>query len=317
MPDPSLTGESWSYRAPPTRHSVPYEGHSQSYGPDTGSRAPAATASITVPTIQLHGGPQQYHQPATAAGDGQTSSNVTLGRTANTRIIQRHRRCPALPYPFGNGSRRRRTPSLLLSCLHRRDQALDISSEVMSISEGVHQILFIPWNGRERTTFGVEESHYEYVWAHGASPAGLLGILSEDQVRPSAQDLKVEGTEMIQATAVCGSCAPEPWSHYCLQTVLAQAIKRPKAHTHGMVLCGAILSKHQHYKCDFRDTRKEHAIVARRGVVRTPERWPHEHRRAGDETCTECMTCIHVIELSYKRSADMSIHPMQGRCKVT
>ena len=122
----------------------------------------------------------------------------------------------------------------------RRDQALDISSEVMSVAEGVHQILFIPWSGKERTTF----------------------ILSEDLVRPSAQDLKVEGTEMVQATAV-----------YCLQTVLAQAIKRPKAYTHGMVVCGTILSKHQHYKCDFRDTRKEHAIVARRGVVRTPERW--------------------------------------------
>ena len=153
----------------------------------------------------------------------------------------------------------------------RRDQALDISSEVMAVAEGVHQILFIPWNGKERTTFGMEEgetgSHYEYVWAHGTSPTGLLGILSEDLARPSAQDLKVEGTEMVQATAVYGRCTPGPWSHYCLQTVLAQAVKRPKAYTHGMVVCGTILSKHQHYKCDFRDTRKEHAIVARRGVV--------------------------------------------------
>ena len=144
----------------------------------------------------------------------------------------------------------------------RRDQAIDISSEVMAISEGVHQILFIPWAGRECTTFG-----------HGTSPSGLLGILSEDLVRPSAQDLKIEGTENVQATAVYGSATPGPWSSYSLQTVLAQAIKRPKAHNHGMVVCGTILSKHQHYKCDFRDTRKEHAIVARRGVVRTPERW--------------------------------------------
>ena len=75
----------------------------------------------------------------------------------------------------------------------RRGQAIDISSEVMSIADGVHQILFIPWAGQERTTFGAEEgetgSHYEYTWAHG----GLLGILSEDLVRPSAQDLKIEG----------------------------------------------------------------------------------------------------------------------------
>ena len=47
----------------------------------------------------------------------------------------------------------------------RRDQAVDISSKVMSVAEGVHQILFIPWAGRERTTFGMEEgetgSYYE------------------------------------------------------------------------------------------------------------------------------------------------------------
>ena len=159
----------------------------------------------------------------------------------------------------------------------RRDQAIDISSEIMSIADGVHQILFIPWAGRERTTFGTEEgetgSYYEHTWAHGASPSGLLGILSEDLVRPSAQDLKIEGTEQVQATAVYGSAASGPWSSYSLQTVLAQAIRRPKAYSHGMVVCGTILSKHQHYKCDFRDTRKEHAIVARTGVVRTPERW--------------------------------------------
>ena len=74
----------------------------------------------------------------------------------------------------------------------RRDQAIDISSEVMAISEGVHQILFIPWAGRERTTFGFEEgetgSYHEYTWAHGTSPSGLLGILSEDLVRPRSQD---------------------------------------------------------------------------------------------------------------------------------
>ena len=79
----------------------------------------------------------------------------------------------------------------------RRDQAIDISSEVMSVAEGVHQVLFIPWNGKERTTFGTEEgesgSHYEYTWAHGTSPSGLLGILSEDFVRPSAPQDRGDG----------------------------------------------------------------------------------------------------------------------------
>ena len=90
--------------------------------------------------------------------------------------------------------------AILLSS-SRRDQALDISTEVPSIAEGVHQVLFIPWNGTERTAFGMlpEEtgSQYEYVWAHGTSPSDLQGILSEDLVRPSAQDLKVEGTAIV------------------------------------------------------------------------------------------------------------------------
>ena len=146
-------------------------------------------------------------------------------------MLRREERPEPVSFSMGSGSgipesTYSELAAILLSS-GRRDKALDISSEVMSVAEGVHQILFIPWNGKERTTFGMEEgetgSHYEYVWAHG--PAGLLGILSEDLVRPSAQDLKAEGTEMVQATAVCGSCTPGPWSHYCLQTVLAQAIK--------------------------------------------------------------------------------------------
>ena len=39
-----------------------------------------------------------------------------------------------------------------------RGQAIDISSEVMCVADGVHQILFIPWAGRERTTFSMEEA---------------------------------------------------------------------------------------------------------------------------------------------------------------
>ena len=75
--------------------------------------------------------------------------------------------------------------SILLSS-GRRDQALDISSEVLSVAEGVHHVLFIPWLGTERSTFGMmpEEtgSRYEYVWAHGTDPAGLQGIVSEDLI---------------------------------------------------------------------------------------------------------------------------------------
>ena len=158
-----------------------------------------------------------------------------------------------------------------------RHLAQEMSSEVLSIAEGVRQVLFLPWSGQERSTFGAAEgevgSVYEYVFAHGTSPSGLRGILSEDLLRPSAQDIEIPGVEKTPATSVYGSAAPGGWSHYTLGTVLAQAIKRPKAYSHGFVICGQINSKFQHYKCDFRDTRKEHAIVGRRGLIRTPERW--------------------------------------------
>ena len=106
------------------------------------------------------------------------------------RRDERPPRRPAYPRPIGNGVG---IPSATFSELAgillssgRRDQAIDISSEVMSIADGVHQILFIPWAGRERTTFGTEGgdtgSYYEYTWAHGTSPR-----LSETQ-RLRSQD---------------------------------------------------------------------------------------------------------------------------------
>ena len=257
------------------------------YGLDPGSRNCATAASITVPrfrpsnyTVDLSNTtnpppPQVMVKPAVMLRRDERPQPVSF---TVTDAAQLSRTLSEMGSGSGIPEATYSELAAILLSSGRRDQAVDISSEVMSVSEGVHQILFITWAGRERTTFGMEEgetgSYYEYTWAHGTSPSGLLGILSEDLVRPSAQDLKIEGTEKAQATAVYGSATPGPWSSYSLQTVLAQAIKRPKAYTHdGMVVRGTILSKHQHYKCNFRDTRKEHAIVARRGVVRTPERW--------------------------------------------
>ena len=174
------------------------------HGSDTRSCTPATTAPIAVPTIQLHlnnttNPPpvQVMVKPAVMLRREERPTPVSFSVTDAAQLSR-------TLSEMGSGS-----GAILLSS-GRRDQALDISSEVMSVAEGVHQILIIPWNGKERTTFSMEEgetgSHYEYVWAHGTSPAGVLGILSENLVRPSAQDLKVEGTEMVQATAVYGSC---------------------------------------------------------------------------------------------------------------
>ena len=159
------------------------------HGLDPGDRSNTTTASIPIPAIQLHSGPQQHHQPTTCA---EMSS-----------VIHSDRGCPAHPHPDAT---------------------------------------FSPLAGI------------------------LLGILSEDLVRQSAQDLKIEGTEQVQATAVYGSATPGPWSSRPSNPPSQSLLPRDGS-------TREILSKYQHYKCDFRDTRKEHAIVARRGVVRTPERW--------------------------------------------
>ena len=289
--------DKWSYRAPPPQPTGVREGASQSSRPPMEMRAPSAFyMDLTQETAAAPPQPPSRFRPSNYTVDLSNTTNPPPSQVMvkPAVMMRRDERPPTASFTVTEAAQLTRAlaetgsgsgipdatfselAGILLSS-GRRDQAIDISSEVMSIADGVRQILFIPWAGRERTTFGAEEgetgSHYEYTWAHGASPSGLLGILSEDLVRPSAQDLKIEGTEQVQATAVYGSATPGPWSSYSLQTMLAQAIRRPKAYSHGMVVRGTILSKHQRYKCDFRDTRKEHAIVARRGVVRTPERW--------------------------------------------
>ena len=110
--------------------------------------------TVAVPAIQLHDGPQQCHQPATTAGDGQASSDATPGRTVNTRIIQ----LPSSPVPFsemgsGSGIPQATYSELAATLLSsgRCDQALDISSEAMSISEGVRD--WIPLRIRQETKY--------------------------------------------------------------------------------------------------------------------------------------------------------------------
>ena len=296
IPDLHLNQEwtnKWSYRAPLPSPAGNFAAN-QPGEPSAPSRPTTETAAIGVQQGEsLQEGPPTRFRPSSYSVDLSNAPppQVMIKPAANLR---REERPQILPHSISEAHALAQTLSemgqgtgipeqtysesaVILLSSGKRDQALEMSSEVMSVSEGVHQVLFIPWAGRERTTFGMEEgetgSLYEYVFAHGTSPAGLRGILSEDLLRPSAQDIEIKGTEKVQATAVYGSATPGGWSHYALQTVLAQAIKRQKAYSHGIVICGQINSKYQHYKCDFRDTRKERAIVARRGLIRTPERW--------------------------------------------
>ena len=159
-----------------------------------------------------------------------------------------------------------------------RKMAKELSIDTMSIADGEPTVMYIPWEGQVRRPFGVapddEPGSVSTIifWAHSATPAGLEGILADDAVRSSAQELQIEGQELQEATALFGSCTPSEWTSWGPQTVLSSAIRRPKGYAHGLIVCGTISSKLQHYKAEFRDTRKEPQIVARRGVERTLER---------------------------------------------
>ena len=73
------------------------------HGFDPGSYNRATTAAITVPTIQLHRGPQQHHQSPTTTGDGQAGRDATQRWATRASVILSDGCCPALPHPFGNG----------------------------------------------------------------------------------------------------------------------------------------------------------------------------------------------------------------------
>ena len=86
-------------------------------------------ASITVPTIQLHRGPQQHHQSPTTTGDGQAGRDATQRCATRASVIRSDGRCPALPHPFG----RVRNPrgNLLRAC---RDTSVRAGGIKQSIS---------------------------------------------------------------------------------------------------------------------------------------------------------------------------------------
>ena len=113
----------------------------------TGDRNHAA-APITVPTIP----PQVMVKPAVMLRRDERPQPVSFTVTEAAQLSR-------TLSEMGSGSGiPEATYSELVAILlssGRRDQAVDISFEVMSVAEGVHQILFIPWAGRERTTFGI------------------------------------------------------------------------------------------------------------------------------------------------------------------
>ena len=204
----------WSYRAPPTQHTGPREGFSQSSQPQMEAGMPSVQyMDLTQEAAIAQQQPPSRFRPSNYTVDLNNTTNPPPPQVMvkPAVMLRRDERPEPVSFSVTEAAQLSRTLSemgsgsgipestyselaaILLSS-GRRNQAIDISSEVMSVAEGVHQILFIPWNGKERSTFGMEEgetgSYYEYTWAHGTSPTGLLDLirrLSETQ-RSRSQD---------------------------------------------------------------------------------------------------------------------------------
>ena len=161
----------WSYRAPPTQHTGSRKGLSQS----SQSQMEAGVPSVQYMDLTQEAATAQQQPPSRFRPSNYT---VDLSNTTNPPpqimvkpavMLRRDERPQPVSFTVTGSGIPEATYSELAAILlssSRRDQAVDISSKVMSVAEGVHQILFIPWAGRERTTFGVEEgetgSYYEY-----------------------------------------------------------------------------------------------------------------------------------------------------------
>ena len=193
----------WSYRAPPTQHTGPREGLSQSSQPQMEARMPSVQyMDLTQETATVQQPPSRF-RPSNYTVDLNNTTNPPppQAMVKPAVMLRRDERPQPVSFTVTEAAQLSRTLSemgsgsgiseatyselaaILLSS-GRRDQAVDISSEVMSVAEGVHQILFIPWAGRERTTFGMDlgSRHIsERLIGH------LIRRLSETQ-RPRSQD---------------------------------------------------------------------------------------------------------------------------------
>ena len=160
----------WSYRAPPPHHTGPREGFSQSSQPQMEARAPSASLmDLTQEATTAPQQPPSRFRPSNYTVDLSNTTNPPPPQVMvkPAVMLRRDERPEPVSFSVTDAAQLSRTllemgsgsgipeatyselAAILLSS-GRRGQAIDISSEVMAISEGVHQILFIPWAGRER-----------------------------------------------------------------------------------------------------------------------------------------------------------------------
>ena len=167
VPDLQLDEEwmtKWSYRAPPPQHIGPREGLSQSSQPQMETRAPSTSfMDLTQEATTASQQPPSRFRPSNYTVDLSNTTNPPPPQVMvkPAVMLRRDERPEPVSFSVTDAAQLSRTLSemgsgsgipeatyselaaILLSS-GRRDQAIDISSEVMAISKGVHQILFIP-----------------------------------------------------------------------------------------------------------------------------------------------------------------------------
>ena len=151
----------------------------------------------------------------------------------------------------------------------------ELSATMTPISDGVHNMLYVPWKGQPLGTLRSDPPRdvYSYVCARGTDVPTAGKIMLEDVCRLSSIKHLIGGTNKeIPGCVVYGSATPGAINKHTIHTVVDQATRRAKGQQ-GVLVIGTVQSIYQHYKIEYRDMYREAFIVSRKGVVRTPDKW--------------------------------------------
>ena len=115
-----------------------------------------------------------------------------------------------------------------------RDACVEMHAAVTEISDGVHQMLYIPWRGEERLPFGhttPPSSTYDYTCTHGTDVQSAGLIMLEDFVLVSATPSRISKKKfrLLLCTALPRRGLPEQTIH-----IMADNATRRSKGQHGV-----------------------------------------------------------------------------------
>ena len=270
-----------AFRACPqqTTNQPPQKHHRLPTPPAIPARDSMQTHSLTNQVQRIA---QQLHAPAAANSSeelAQLSKDRRPPQTDVTPYLELYHNQRPQQHPVdGSGGQ------CIALCVRVRHGSVcdELRATVTPISDGVRQMLFIPWRGEPkggRLAIRLTPRRHRptITHAHRAPIFPSAGkIMLEDLCRPtSIRHTFSDACWQIPACVVYGSATPGDVCVQSIHTVAYQATRTSKGQQ-GVLVIGTVKSKYQHYKIEaieYRDMWREAFIVGRKGVVRTPEKW--------------------------------------------